>query len=164
MHNRGLLKYKLHHVFFWLLVGGLWFFFRHQDYRTDEMAMKVTALKVADLALMIYLTNYLLIPKLLYKKHYVFFGLCFVLLILASSIGKMYLIGQIMERPDLFDLSKNLKARVYDNILPHFFIVIAGAAFKLKCSNASQKWLKKKPKQSLTFLNHRSIRIFYSTR
>lgn len=157
MHNRGLLKYKLHHVFFWLLVAGLWYFFRHESYGTDQIAMKVTALKVADLALMIYLTNYLLIPKLLYKKYYFFFGLSFVLMILASSIGKMYLIGQIMDRPDLFDLSVNLKARVYDNVIPHFFLVIAGAAFKLVFDYSSMQQrlaevAKEKAETELNFL------------
>ncbi len=157
MHNRGLLKYKLHHVFFWLLVAGLWYFFRYQDYRTKEIAMKVTFLKVADLALLIYLTNYLLIPKLLYRKQYFFFGLSFVAMILASSIGKMYLIGQIMERPDLFTLSNNFKARVYDNILPHFFLVIAGAAFKLvfdysKMQQRLAEVAKEKAETELNFL------------
>src|SRR5205814_8669152 len=28
-------------------------------------------------------------------------------------------------------LSGNLKARIYDNIIPHFFLVLTGAAFKL---------------------------------
>jgi two-component system, LytTR family, sensor kinase len=125
-------RYKLHHVLFWAVVFGVWYYLRFQDYRTTPIALKVTLLKVADLALMVYLTNYLLIPKLLYKKRYVWFTLAFISLILASSFGKMYLIGQIMERPDWFSFTRaNIKGRFYDNVIPHFFLVIAGAAFKL---------------------------------
>ncbi len=158
MHNRGLLKYKLHHVLFWLLVAGIWYYFRNQDYQTKQIAMQVTFLKVADLALMIYLTNYLLIPKLLYRKQYLWFGLSFVLMILASSIGKMQLIGQITDKPELFTLSRsNLKVRIYDNILPHFFLVIAGAAFKLvfdhsKMQQRLAQVAKEKAETELNFL------------
>lgn len=114
------------------MVFGIWYYLRFQDYRTTVIALKVTLLKVADLALMVYITNYLLIPKLLYKKYYIWFALAFISLILVSSFGKMYLIGLIMERPEWFSLTRaNIKGRIYDNVIPHFFLVIAGAAFKL---------------------------------
>ena len=64
------LKYKLHHVLIWMLVGVIWYYLRFQDYRTGKQAMLVTAIKVADLAILIYIANYVLIPRLLYKKHY----------------------------------------------------------------------------------------------
>ena len=124
-------KYKLHHLIFWGVVFTIWYFLRYQDYGTKEIAKRVTLLKVADLALMIYITNYLLIPKLLYKKLYGWFVVAFILMVVASSVSKMYFIGQIMYRPDLFSLFGNLKARIYDNVIPHFFLVIAGAAVKL---------------------------------
>lgn len=124
-------KYKLHHIFFWVVVFTIWYFLRYQDYPTKDIAQKVTLLKVADLALMIYITNYLLIPKLLYKKIYVWFAVSFILMVVTSSFFKMYLIGQIIGRPELFSFSTNIKARVYDNVIPHFFLVIAGAAVKL---------------------------------
>jgi two-component system, LytTR family, sensor kinase len=132
MHNAAFfIKYKLHHLFFWLLVLGLWYFLRYQDYSTQARAFTVTLIKVADLALMIYITNYLLIPQLLYKKRYVLFGLAFFVLIIASSIFKMYIIGQVINSPALLSLSGNIKARIYDNVIPHFFLVLSGAAFKL---------------------------------
>ena len=43
----------------------------------------------------------------------------------------MNLLGRLTNNPLLLDLSDNLKDRIYDNVLPHFFLVIAGAAFKL---------------------------------
>ena len=124
-------KYKLHHLIFWGVVFTIWYFLRYQDYGTKEIAKRVTLLKVADLALMIYITNYLLIPKLLYKKMYGWFAAAFILMVVTSSFFKMYLIGQIMDRPELFSFSANIKTRIYDNVIPHFFLVIAGAAVKL---------------------------------
>ena len=132
MHNAAfLIKYKLHHLFFWLMLFGLWYFLRYEDYSTEAKAFTVTLIKVTDLALMIYITNYLMIPQLLYKKKYVLFGLSFFALIITSSIIKMHIIGQVINSPALLSLSGNLKARIYDNVIPHFFLVLSGAAFKL---------------------------------
>ena len=72
-NGRFLLKYKLHHLFFWMLVFALWYYLRYQDYQTKQIALRITLVKVTDLALMIYITNYILIPRLLYKKRYVGF-------------------------------------------------------------------------------------------
>lgn len=129
--NRGLLKYKMHHVFFWMLVFGIWYFLRYEDYRVPGMAFRVTLVKVIDLAVMIYITNYVLIPQLFYKKKYVWFVLSFILLVVASSFLKMNILGRIMNAPMLYSLSGDLKQRIYDNVIPHFFLVIAGAAVKL---------------------------------
>ncbi len=132
MHqNRPLLKYKLHHVFFWMLVFGIWYFLRYEDYTVPGRAFKVTLIKVIDLALMIYITNYILIPKLFYKKKYAWFVLAFILLVVTSSVTKMNILGRIMNAPQLYSLSGDLKTRIYDNVIPHFFLVIAGAAVKL---------------------------------
>lgn len=132
MHNAPIfIKYKLHHVLFWFFIFGLWYLLRHDVYGNEQLAFKITLLKTVDLLLMVYITNYLLIPYLLYKKQYVLFGFLLVAMIISSSIGKMYLIGYIANDPNSFDLSKNLKARIYDNVIPHFFLVIGGAAFKL---------------------------------
>ena len=126
-----LLKYKLHHVLFWLLLGAGWYYFRYQDFKTTSIALQMILAKVLDLAILVYITNYVLIPRLLYKKKYVLFGVAYVLLVVGFSILKMYVEGQIMNRPDLFNLSTNLKVRVYDNIIPHFLLVSTGAAFKI---------------------------------
>jgi two-component system, LytTR family, sensor kinase len=151
-------RYKLHHILFWATVFGIWYFLRYQDYRSTPVALKVTLLKVTDLALMVYLTNYILIPQLLYRKRYFWFVVTFIILILASSISKMYLIGQIMDRPDLFSFSNsNIKGRFYDNVIPHFFLVIAGAAFKLmmdhsKAQRRLVEMAKEKSEAELNFL------------
>jgi sensor histidine kinase YesM len=132
MHNAPFfIKYKLHHLFFWMLVFGLWYFFRYQDYSSESLAMKITLLKVADLAFMVYVTNYLLIPHLFYKKRYFLFGLVFIVFVFASSIFKMYCEGQLMHSPQTFNLFDRFKVRFYDNVIPHYLLVSTGAAFKL---------------------------------
>ncbi len=158
MHNAAFfIRYKLHHLIIWMLVFGLWFFLRYEGYALQATAFKVTLIKVADLALMVYLTNYLLIPKLLYKRKYFLFGLSFIAMILISSIIKMNILGHVMNSPQLLSLSGNLKARIYDNIIPHFFLVLSGAAFKLmmdynKMQQHMVEMAKEKAEAELNFL------------
>ena len=124
-------KYRLHHLFIWLLVFGLWYFMRYQDFSSEWLAFRVTLIKTADLALMVYTTNYLLIPVFLYKKKYGWFTLALLAMVVASSVGKMYLLSYVMNSPALRNFSGNLKGRIYDNVIPHFLLVLTGAAFKL---------------------------------
>ena len=151
-------KYKLQHVLFWTLLFAGWYFFRYQDYSSRGLAAKITLLKVADLAFMVYVTNYLLIPQLLYKKKWVLFGLTFILFVFASSVGKMWIEGQMLHRPDLFSLfNGHFKIRFYDNVIPHFLLVSTGAAFKLLMDHAkAQRRLgemaKEKAEAELNFL------------
>lgn len=151
------IKYRLHHLFFWMLVFGIWYMLRYEDYSSQALAFKITFIKVADLALLIYITNYLLIPYFLYKKRYVLFVLIFVVIIVGSSVYKMNLIGRMTHNPLLLDLGGNLKQRIYDNVLPHFFLVIAGAAIKFMLDQLSlQKKMadlaKEKAEAELSFL------------
>ena len=132
MHNAAFfIRYKLHHLFVWMLLFGLWFMLRYEDYPAGQKAFLVTLIKVADLAIMVYITNYLLIPRLLYKKHYVSFALAFLVMIVLSSALKMNILGRLLDNPLLLNLTGNLKQRLYDNVIPHFFLVTAGAAIKL---------------------------------
>src|SRR5215204_78595 len=124
-------RYKLHHLFFWMMLFLLWFYLRYQDYSTIERALTITLIKIIDLALLIYICNYLLVPQLLYKKKYGWFILLFIIMIAASTLIKMQLTGRILNNPALLNLSDNWKGRVYDNFIPHFFLVTAGVAFKL---------------------------------
>ncbi len=152
-----LLKYKLHHFFFWMLVFGVWYFLRVDDYPTPAMAFKVTFIKVAELALMIYITNYVLIPQLLYRKKYVWFAIIFVVMVSGSSVIKMNILGRLLNNPLLYNWSANLKKSLYDNIIPHFFLVIAGAAVKLmldygKLQKRMVETAKEKAEAELNFL------------
>jgi two-component system LytT family sensor kinase len=150
-------KYRLHHVLFWMLVFALWYYLRYQDYSTKQIAIEITVLKVTDLALMIYLANYLLIPRLLYKKRYAASAAAFILMIFASSLVKVYLMSRIMHQPELFSLSGNLKTRLYENVISDFFLVTAGAAFKLifdylKMQQRMVEIAKEKAETELSFL------------
>ena len=125
-----LLRYKIHHIVFWMAVGGIWYYLRYHDYTIRQNAINVTIIKTLDLAAMVYLANYVLLPGLLYKKHYLLFGICFVVMIVLSSLSKMYFIGRTLN-VNMFDFSDGMKERIYNFIIPHFFLVTAGVAFKL---------------------------------
>ena len=122
--NGFIQRYKLHHLLLWALLFFGWHFFRYQDYPAGR-GWWITFVKVADLAILIYITNYLLIPKLFYKKHYAWFALAFVAMILLSSVIKVTIIGEIL------NITGNLKTRIYDNVIPHFFLVIAGIPYSV---------------------------------
>jgi len=148
---------KLHHLLVWALVFFGWYYFRYQDY-APGLGWWINLLKVADLALMIYVTNYLLIPRLLYKKKYVLFTGVFIVFVFSFSLLKMYLEERIMRRNNFFNIwGGDLKGRIYDNVIPHFLLVSTGAAFKLLMDYArSQKRLgevfKEKSEAELNFL------------
>ncbi len=114
-----------------MLVFGFWYYLRFQDYKTGEIAFQITLLKVIDLALLVYITNYVLIPRLLYKKRYLVFTFVFLFMILASAAAKVFLMGKILHQPQLYSLSGDLKTRFYENVISDFFLVVAGAAFRL---------------------------------
>ncbi len=152
-----LLRYKLHHLLFWLLFGALWYYLRYQDYRTPGQALAVTAIKLVDLMVLVYIASYVLIPRLLYQKRYILFSVCLMVMIVASSALKMYVIGSILHNPALYQWTSQVKARIYDNVIPHIFLVIAGMAAKLLSDyNAMQKRLleiaREKAETELSFL------------
>lgn len=124
-------KYKFHLGVSWLLLFAIWYFLRADGYASAVTAFNVTLVKVIDLALMVCVCNYILIPRLLYRKKYVLFSLSFIGMILLSSLVKMNILGHVMNNSFLLDWSIGWKVKIYDNIIPHFFLVIAGATIKL---------------------------------
>jgi two-component system LytT family sensor kinase len=129
-----ILHYKLHHLLIWLFVAATWYYLRYTDYINSLQAIEVTLIKTIDLALMVYIANYIFIPKLLYKKHYGWFVVSYILMIAVSSVYKMYLIGKLTDNSALLDWTGDatqIKKRIYDNMIPHFFLVTAGVACKL---------------------------------
>ena len=125
-----ILRYKLHHLFFWLLFYAGWYFLRYQDFATRKIAIEVTTLKVVDLAFMIYFTNLVLIPKLLYQKKYFLFGITYIVFIFLNSIIKLHTVAALMQIRN-FSVWDDFKTRVYDNVIPHYLLVSTGAAIKL---------------------------------
>jgi sensor histidine kinase YesM len=143
------------HLLFWILFFGGWYFLRYQDFSTRALAAKLTAIKVIDLAVMIYISNYLLVPQLLYKKKYILFGACYVVMVFCFSVLKMKIEGLIMHNPGIF--TANFKGRIYDNIIPHFLLVSTGVAYKLvmdyaKAQKRLRDIMKEKAEAELDFL------------
>ena len=119
--------------------------------------MRITLLKVADLAFMVYITNYLLIPRLLYRKKYFLFSLSFLAFIFGSSWLKIFVEGQLVHHPELFGLSHHFKGLFYDNTIPHILLVSTGAGFKLvldyaKAQRRLAEITKEKAEAELNFL------------
>lgn len=143
------------HIFFWLIFFAGWYLLRYQDFSSKALAVKLTAIKVIDLAIMVYVSNYLLVPNLLYKKKYVLFGLCYITFVVCFSILKMKVEGLAMHNPNIF--RSNFKGRIYDNIIPHFLLVSTGVAFKLildyaKAQKRIREMAKEKTEAELSFL------------
>lgn len=124
-------KHFIYHLFFWMIAGTVWYYLRYQDYSTTSQAVWVTIIKTTDLAVMVYLVNYLLIPRLLYKRKYGWFFLSFISMIAISSLYKMYVISQVTSTPFMVSWEGNIKGGIYDNMIPHFFLVLAGMTFQL---------------------------------
>jgi sensor histidine kinase YesM len=144
----------LYHLLGWVLLFLGWHFFRYQDYPAGK-GWYITFVKVADLALLVYLTNYWLIPRFLYRKRYVLFALLFVVFVFSCSIGKMYIEAALLNTS--FEIWHRFKVRVYDNVIPHFLLVSTGAAIKLLTDHAkAQRRLgemaKEKAETELNFL------------
>ena len=69
----------------------------------------------------------------------------------------MNILGRLLDSPALLNLTGNLKARIYDNVIPHFFLVLSGAAFKLmidysKMQQRMVEMAKEKAEAELNFL------------
>lgn len=150
-------RYKLHHIFFWLILFCGWFYFRYEDFTSVNKSLLVTFIKVVDLAMMVYFTNYFLIPRLLYKKRYLLFAISFFAIITASSLFKIYVLGNIIQPGHFVMFDGNFKSRVYNNVIPHFLLVSTGAAFKLlldyaKAQRRIGEMAKEKAETELLFL------------
>ena len=122
------MRIKIYHIVFWLLVAGVWFYLRYQDYSTLQLAVKVTVIKVIDLALLIYFVNLVLVPRLLYRKRYGWFAAGFILSVALTSFVKMLALARI-QHDDLSSFT-NVKEKIYNNFVTQFFLVLASIGLK----------------------------------
>ena len=127
--NKTILRISLLHVLFWLIVAVLWFYLRYQDYETLQQAGVVTVIKVADLALIIYFANLVLVPKFLYRKKYFLFALFFVVAVAVSSFLKFAQLSWMLGDGYLPEGS-GIKEKVYNNFVTQFFLVLASIGLK----------------------------------
>lgn len=124
-------KYKLLHVLAWTLLFLFWYYFRHDQYTGTGQALLVTALKVINIAFLVYITNYFLVPRLLYKRKYLLFVFVFLLMVIPVSLAKLALMDYIRNPEAPRAVFDDFKTKIYDNILPHIALVVAGMAVKL---------------------------------
>jgi LytS/YehU family sensor histidine kinase len=122
------MRVRIYHIVFWLLVAGVWFYLRYQDYTTLQIATEVTIVKVIDLALLIYFVNLVLVPRLLYKKRYGWFAVAFFLSVALTSFLKMLVLARI-QHDDLSSFT-NIKEKIYNNFVTQFFLVLASIGLK----------------------------------
>jgi len=121
-------RIKIYHIVFWVLVAGVWFYLRYQDYATLQIAAEVTVVKVIDLALLIYFVNLVLVPRLLYTKRYGWFAAAFVLSVAVTSFIKMLALSGIQH--DNLSSFANIKEKIYNNFVTQFFLVLASIGLK----------------------------------
>jgi len=117
------MRIKIYHILFWLVVAGVWFYLRYQDYATLQMAAEVTIVKVIDLGLLIYFVNLVLVPRFLYTKRYGWFAVAFIASVSVTSFIKMLALANI-QHDDLNSFT-NIKEKIYNNFVTQFFLVLA---------------------------------------
>ncbi len=150
-------RYRLHHMIVWLIVGAVWYYFRIDDFSTNSRLLLITVIKTAHLAILFYITSYLLIPKLLYREKYLAFILIYLAMVFLSSLYIMHVSGIVSPNAALREWWTNVKGRIYDNVLPHFFLVTAGVSIKLvvdyiRVQNRLAILAKEKAEAELNFL------------
>lgn len=123
----NILRNRLLHLLFWLMAGAVWFYLRYQDYESLTQAALVTAIKITDLALVIYIANLVFVPGFLYRKKYLQFVLLFVGMVAVSSFVKLLFVKGVLNE-SLSEL--NIKEAVYNNFVTQFFLALASIAIK----------------------------------
>jgi two-component system, LytTR family, sensor kinase len=120
------------HLLGWGLFFTGWYYFRVNDFPNQRIAVLVTLIKIVSLAILVYSTNYFLIPRLLYKKKYAWFGIIYLAWIFAIGSLKVYINEKVLtpyfRAAEVFS---DFKERIYDNIIPLFLLTSTAAAIKL---------------------------------
>lgn len=143
------------HLLFWTAIALVWFYLRYQDYASLSQAAAVTIIKVADLALVIYFANLVLVPRFLYKKNYLLFATFFVISVALTSYLKMAELSALLGADYLAGTS--VKEKVYNNFVTQFFLVLASIGLKsvvdyLQLQAKMAQMAKEKAEAELNFL------------
>ena len=116
----------------------------------------MSLIKVADLALIIYFANLVLVPRFLYKKKYVLFAFFFIAAVAVSSFLKMWQLSWVLGEAYLVE-GTSIKEIVYNNFVTQFFLVLASIGLKsvvdyLQLQNKMAQMAKEKAEAELNFL------------
>src|ERR1700759_3662364 len=93
---RPFYKRLVYHLSGWAVLLTGWYLFRVDDFPNPAVAWEITGVKVAGLAILVYTTNYLLIPRLLYKRKYIAFSTIYLVMIFAMGLVKIAAIDQLL--------------------------------------------------------------------
>lgn len=129
MFGKAIVRPVFAHLLFWVAAGLLWFYLRYQDYPTLQQAAMVSLIKIMHLALLVYFANLVLVPKFLYRKKYIAFGLLFIGATAACSFLKLVLVSWVLQDAHLLD-AVHIKEKVYNNFVTQFFLVLASIGLK----------------------------------
>jgi hypothetical protein len=145
---------------FWMAFFAVWLLLRIDAYPAVEATIWAGLLKVVTLAGAVYFTNYVLIPRLLYKQRYVTFFGAFTVLIIFTGWLVIQLLNLVL-KPYAASISRwpnsDLNSQLYDVYIPLFFMVgaIVGVQFyidQLKTQHRLQSALRASAEQELQFL------------
>ncbi len=151
---------KLLHALFWMAFFAVWVLLRIDDYPAREATLWAGLLKVVTLAGAVYFTNYVLIPRLLYRQRYAAFFAAFIILIGSTGWLVIQLLNLVLA-PYKAQISQmpntSWNSQVYDVYIPLFFMVgaITGVQFyidRLKTQHRLQSALRAGAEQELQYL------------
>ena len=120
-----------YHLLAWASLFGGWYYFRVGDFPNQQLAVEITLVKILSLAILVYSTNYFLIPRLLSRKYHSLWNgiLCMVFLI--GSL-KVYVNEKLLSPYfRAMEVFSDFKERIYDNIIPLFLLTSTAATIKL---------------------------------
>lgn len=155
-----LIRYKLHHVLFWMTFFAVWLLLRIDAYPAVQATIWAGVLKVVTLAGAVYFTNYVLVPRFLYRQKYVAFFGAFTVLIIVTGWLVIQLLNLLL-RPYAASISQwpnsSLNSQLYDVYIPLFFMVgaIVGVQFyidQLRTQHRLQSALRASAEQELQYL------------
>lgn len=153
-------RLRLHHVLFWAAFFVVWITLRIDDYPDLTPTVLAGLLKVLSLAGAAYFTNYVLIPRFLYRKRYLAFAAGFTALVGITGFVVIRVLNAILA-PYASTITHwpnaTLNSQLYDVYIPLFFMVGAAAGIKfyidqIRTLHRLQSALRVGAEQELQFL------------
>lgn len=153
-------RWRLYHFLFWAAFFVVWITLRIDDYPDLTPTVLAGLLKVLSLAGAVYFTNYVLIPKFLYKKRYFTFLVVFTVLVGVTGFVVIKVLNWIL-LPYASTITHwpnaTLNSQLYDVYIPLFFMVGAAAGIKfyidqIRTLHHLQSALRAGAEQELQFL------------
>lgn len=104
-----LVKYKIHHLLFWIFYYSFWVFTYRSIYEDFNLLLKITAVYMVSHATIYYTSQYFLGPKLLQKNKPISFIALFMALCVSMSLMMYFSISMIIGNSpkDLFRASSS---------------------------------------------------------